>query len=123
MTHERVFCDSKWITPSDISVHNIGVSILGMMVSQAIHSISNGIPQTEASEQPVIRVTTVVVHCAAVTTVALWLSSSVETLLGDMVKTGLAERRGVEFAGMLRGMSKLDDGEERVEGIEAAVGE
>lgn len=67
----------KWITPSDISVHNIGVSILGMMVSQAIHSISNGIPQTEASEQPVIRVTTVVVHCAAVTTVIVAASAGV----------------------------------------------
>ena len=84
------------INPQDISVKIVVGSILGMMVSQTIHSISYGIPQTEASKQPVIRVTAVVVHCAAVTTVVVAASAHVcgmYTLVGRAVVGGDSARR------------------------------
>lgn len=104
MRPEKIICRNRRtakiprnkIDSQDISVQIIVGSILGMMVSQTIHSISYGIPKTEASKQPVVRVTAVVVHCAAVTTVVMAASADVcgmYTLVGCAVVGGDSARR------------------------------
>lgn len=58
------------------STHSALVSVV-VVVTEALDAITNRIAQAESSEQPVIRVTTVVVHSAVVAAVVVTCPSGV----------------------------------------------